>query len=102
MVRCPWGTPLMTRPQVPHIPSRQSWSNAMGSPPFPKAVPNTHGIPRSIADEVLVAAVAQESQGLPAAVVDATVGRQQLAEINARDTTPTPWRTMAAAMATFR
>ena len=27
----------------------------MGSPPFPKAVPNTHGIPRSIADEVLVA-----------------------------------------------
>jgi glutamate-1-semialdehyde 2,1-aminomutase len=27
----------------------------MGSPAFPRAVPNTHGIPRAIADEVLVA-----------------------------------------------
>ena len=27
----------------------------MGAPEFPKAVPNTHGIPRSIADEVLIA-----------------------------------------------
>lgn len=27
----------------------------MGSPAFPKAVPNTHGIPRSVIDEVLVA-----------------------------------------------
>jgi len=27
----------------------------MGSPPFPKAVPNTHGIPRTLRDEVLIA-----------------------------------------------
>ena len=27
----------------------------MASPPFPRAVPNTHGIPRRIADEVLIA-----------------------------------------------
>jgi glutamate-1-semialdehyde 2,1-aminomutase len=27
----------------------------MGSPPYPKAVPNTHGIPRALNDEVLIA-----------------------------------------------
>jgi glutamate-1-semialdehyde 2,1-aminomutase len=27
----------------------------MGAPPFPRAVPNTHGIPRSVTDEILVA-----------------------------------------------
>ena len=27
----------------------------MGSPPFPKAVPNSHGIPRALQDEVLIA-----------------------------------------------
>ena len=29
----PWGTPLITMPQVPQIPSRQSCSKAMGSLP---------------------------------------------------------------------
>ena len=32
--RGPWGAPLITMPQVPQIPSRQSWSKAMGSSPF--------------------------------------------------------------------
>ena len=32
--RGPWAAPLMTTPQAPQIPSRQSWSNAMGSSPF--------------------------------------------------------------------
>ena len=30
----PCGLPLITTPHVPHIPSRQSWSNAIGSCPF--------------------------------------------------------------------
>src|SRR5439155_133605 len=29
--RGPWGRPLMTMPHAPQIPSRQSWSNAIGS-----------------------------------------------------------------------
>ncbi len=32
--RGPCGRPLMTTPQVPQMPSRQSWSKAMGSSPF--------------------------------------------------------------------
>ena len=32
--RGPWGAPLMTMPQVPQIPSRQSWSKAIGSSRF--------------------------------------------------------------------
>ncbi len=31
----PWARPLITTPQVPQMPSRQSWSNAIGSSPFP-------------------------------------------------------------------
>ena len=31
--RGPWAMPLITTPQVPQIPSRQSWSKAMGSSP---------------------------------------------------------------------
>jgi len=31
--RGPWGAPLITIPQVPQMPSRQSWSKAMGSSP---------------------------------------------------------------------
>src|SRR5262245_16959657 len=30
----PWATPLMTMLHVPQIPSRQSWSKAIGSSPF--------------------------------------------------------------------
>ena len=30
----PWARPLMTKPQVPQMPSRQSWSKAIGSSPF--------------------------------------------------------------------
>ncbi len=30
----PWGRPSMTMLQVPQMPSRQSWSNAMGSSPL--------------------------------------------------------------------
>ena len=30
----PWATPLITKPHVPQMPSRQSWSNAIGSSPF--------------------------------------------------------------------
>src|SRR5262245_21257770 len=33
--RGPCGTPLMTRPHAPQMPSRQSWSNATGSSPSP-------------------------------------------------------------------
>ena len=33
-VRGPWGRPLTTMLQVPQMPSRQSWSNAIGSSPF--------------------------------------------------------------------
>ena len=33
--RGPWAAPLMTIPQVPQMPSRQSWSKAMGSSPRP-------------------------------------------------------------------
>ena len=29
----PWATPLIMRPHEPQIPSRQSWSNAIGSSP---------------------------------------------------------------------
>ncbi len=32
-LRGPWGTPLIMSPQVPQMPSRQSWSKAMGSLP---------------------------------------------------------------------
>ena len=32
--RGPWARPLMTMPHVPQIPSRQSWSKAIGSSPF--------------------------------------------------------------------
>ena len=32
--RGPCGTPLMTSEQAPQIPSRQSWSKAIGSSPF--------------------------------------------------------------------
>ncbi len=32
--RGPWGRPLMTTPQVPQMPSRQSWSKAIGSSPL--------------------------------------------------------------------
>jgi len=32
--RGPCAAPLMTIPQVPQIPSRQSWSKAMGSSPL--------------------------------------------------------------------
>ena len=32
--RGPCGTPLMTSEQAPQIPSRQSWSMAIGSSPF--------------------------------------------------------------------
>ena len=32
--RGPWAAPLITMPQVPQMPSRQSWSNAIGSSPF--------------------------------------------------------------------
>jgi hypothetical protein len=33
-VRGPWGRPFTTMLHVPQIPSRQSWSNAIGSSPF--------------------------------------------------------------------
>ena len=33
-VRGPWARPFTTRLQVPQMPSRQSWSNAIGSSPF--------------------------------------------------------------------
>ena len=33
-VRGPWALPFTTRLQVPQMPSRQSWSNAIGSSPF--------------------------------------------------------------------
>ena len=33
-VRGPWGRPFTTMLQVPQMPSRQSWSNAIGSSPF--------------------------------------------------------------------
>ena len=33
-VRGPWAWPLITMPQVPQMPSRQSWSKAIGSSPF--------------------------------------------------------------------
>jgi len=33
-VRGPWGLPFTTMLQVPQMPSRQSWSNAIGSSPF--------------------------------------------------------------------
>ena len=33
-VRGPWARPLTTRLQVPQMPSRQSWSKAIGSSPF--------------------------------------------------------------------
>jgi hypothetical protein len=33
----PWGRPLMTTPHAPQIPSRQSWSKAIGSSPFFKS-----------------------------------------------------------------
>ena len=32
--RGPWGRPLITMPQVPQMPSRQSWSKVMGSSPL--------------------------------------------------------------------
>jgi hypothetical protein len=32
--RGPWALPFTTRLQVPQMPSRQSWSNAIGSSPF--------------------------------------------------------------------
>jgi hypothetical protein len=33
-LRGPWGMPLITSPHIPQMPSRQSWSKAMGSSPF--------------------------------------------------------------------
>jgi hypothetical protein len=33
-VRGPWARPLTARLQVPQMPSRQSWSKAIGSSPF--------------------------------------------------------------------
>ncbi len=30
----PWARPLITRPHMPQMPSRQSWSKAIGSSPF--------------------------------------------------------------------
>ena len=38
LVRGPCGAPLTTTPHWPQIPSRQSWSKAIGSSPFDQAL----------------------------------------------------------------